>query len=102
MNLNVGTSGFSYKEWKGPFYPEKLPNKDMLAYYSGQLPAVEINNTFYRLPKREVIENWAAQVPEGFRFSIKASRRITHFRRLKDTSEVPDYLIEATSVLGAP
>ncbi len=100
MNLNVGTSGFSYKEWKGPFYPEKLPNKDMLAYYSGQLPAVEINNTFYRLPKREVIENWAAQVPEGFRFSIKASRRITHFRRLKDTGEVLDYLIEATSVLG--
>ena len=100
MNLNVGTSGFSYKEWKGPFYPEKLPNKDMLAYYSGQLPAVEINNTFYRLPKREVIENWAAQVPKGFRFSIKASRRITHFRRLKDTNEVLDYLIEATSRLG--
>ncbi len=100
MNFSVGTSGFSYKEWKGPFYPEKLPNKDMLAYYSSELPAVEINNTFYRLPKREVIENWAAQVPEGFRFSIKASRRITHFRRLKDTGEVLDYLIDATSVLG--
>ena len=100
MNFSVGTSGFSYKEWKGPFYPEKLPNKDMLAYYSSELPAVEINNTFYRLPKREVIENWAAQVPEGFRFSIKASRRITHFRRLKDTGEVLDYLLEATSRLG--
>jgi len=100
LNFSVGTSGFSYKEWKGPFYPEKLPNKDMLAYYSSELPAVEINNTFYRLPKREVIENWAAQVPEGFHFSIKASRRITHFRRLKDTGEVLDYLIEATSVLG--
>ena len=100
MTLSVGTSGFSYKEWKGPFYPEKLPNKDMLAYYSSELPAVEINNTFYRLPKQEVIKNWAAQVPAGFRFSIKASRRITHFRRLKDTGEVLDYLIETTRVLG--
>ena len=100
MNLNVGTSGFSYKEWKGPFYPEKLPAKDMLRFYSGQLPAVEINNTFYRLPKREVIANWAEQVPETFRFSIKASRRITHFKRLKETDEVLEYLLAAVDVLG--
>ena len=100
MTLNVGTSGFSYKEWKGPFYPEKLPNKDMLAFYSERLPAVEINNTFYRLPRKEVIEGWAAQVPDTFRFSIKASRRITHFKRLKDTGEVLDYMLENTRLLG--
>ena len=90
MALSVGTSGFSYKEWKGPFYPEKLPNRDMLAFYGKHLSAVEINNTFYRLPKKEVVENWAAQVPEGFRFSIKAPRSITHFRRLKDVHEALD------------
>ncbi len=100
MNLNVGTSGFSYKEWKGPFYPEKLPAKDMLRFYGEQLPAVEINNTFYRLPKREVIANWAEQVPETFRFSIKASRRVTHFKRLKETDEVLEYLLSAVDVLG--
>ena len=100
MSVKAGTSGFSYKEWKGPFYPEKLANKDMLAYYAGELPTVEINNTFYRLPRSEVLENWAEQVPEGFRFSIKASRRITHFKRLKETDEVLEYLLGTTSVLG--
>ena len=100
MNLNVGTSGFSYKEWKGPFYPENLPAKDMLRFYGEHLPAVEINNTFYRLPKREVIANWAEQVPDTFRFSIKASRRITHFKRLKETDEVLEYMLSAVGVLG--
>ena len=100
MNLFVGTSGFSYKGWKGPFYPEKLANKDMLNYYGSQLPAVEINNTFYRVPKQEVFENWAAQVPESFRFSVKASRRITHFKRLNDTDEVLDYFLSGAVVLG--
>jgi len=100
MNLYVGTSGFSYKGWKGPFYPEKLANKNMLNYYGSQLPAVEINNTFYRMPKAAVFENWAAQVPESFRFSVKASRRITHFRRLNDTDEVLDYLLSGAAVLG--
>ena len=100
MNLFVGTSGFSYKGWKGPFYPEKLANKDMLNYYGGQLPAVEINNTFYRVPRPEVFENWAAQVPESFRFSVKASRRITHFKRLNDTDEVLDYFLSGAVVLG--
>jgi|TARA_B100001146_G_C16190273_1_gene438771 uncharacterized protein YecE (DUF72 family) len=100
MALNVGTSGFSYKEWKGAFYPQKLPNKDMLAFYGKHLSAVEINNTFYRLPKREIVENWVAQVPKGFRFSIKAPRSITHFRRLKDVHEVLDALLATTLVLG--
>ena len=69
MNLYVGTSGYSYKEWKGNFYPEKIKNAEMLAYYGGQLSAVEINNTFYRMPRAEVVEGWGAQVPEEFRVS---------------------------------
>jgi uncharacterized protein YecE (DUF72 family) len=84
MNLYVGTSGYSYKEWKGSFYPEKLPAKEMLVYYATRLPAVEINNTFYRLPQKSVLENWKEQVPADFRFSVKASQRITHFKRLND------------------
>ena len=75
MNLYVGTSGYSYKEWKGSFYPEKLPAKEMLSYYSSRLPAVEINNTFYRLPQRSMLENWKEQVPSEFRFSVKASQK---------------------------
>ena len=74
MNLYVGTSGYSYKEWKGSFYPQDLPAKEMLSYYASRLPAVEINNTFYRLPQQSVLENWKGQVPESFRFSVKASQ----------------------------
>ena len=101
MELYVGTSGYSYKEWKGSFYPEDLPAKDMLSYYGERLSAVEINNTFYRLPKASVLESWAGQVPDGFRFSIKASRRITHFARLKDEARDPtDYLLSTVEALG--
>ena len=100
MNLCVGTSGYSYKEWKGSFYPEDLSAKDMLSYYAGRLPAVEINNTFYRMPQRTMLENWHAQVPGGFRFSLKASQRITHFKRLNDVDEETKYFLETASVLG--
>jgi len=96
----IGTSGFSYKEWKGNFYPEKIAAKDMLAHYATQLASVEINNTFYRMPKKDVLESWAEQVPAGFRFVIKASRRITHMRRLKDTDEATGYLLDAVGALG--
>jgi uncharacterized protein YecE (DUF72 family) len=78
--LLAGTSGYAYKEWKGSFYPDDLPAKGMLGYYAGRLPAVEINNTFYRIPKASVVESWAAQLPPHFRFVLKASRRITHFK----------------------
>src|SRR5687768_17823881 len=87
MRLYVGTSGYSYKEWKGSFYPEKFAAKDMLSYYASKLPAVELNNTFYRLPQRSMVESWKAQVPESFRFSVKASQRITHFKRLKEAAD---------------
>ncbi len=100
MRIQAGTSGFSYKSWKGTFYPEKLPAGEMLRYYGEQLPAVEINNTFYRIPRREVLERWAVQVPEDFRFSVKASRRITHFKRLKDAGEVTGYFLSAAAALG--
>jgi len=100
MDVRTGTSGFSYKAWKGSFYPQDLADKAMLGYYGERLPAVEINNTFYRLPKASVLEGWAAQVPEEFRFSIKASRRITHFKRLKSTTEETGYLTDTVSVLG--
>lgn len=99
MNLYTGTSGYSYKEWKGHFYPEKIAPDQMLQFYSTKLPAVEINNTFYRLPRREVLQGWAEQVPPDFRFVIKASQKITHMKRLKNASEETDYLMDVVGVL---
>ncbi len=96
----AGTSGYSYKEWKGSFYPEKLAADDMLSHYAAKLPAVEINNTFYRLPRASVLETWAAAVPPEFRFAIKASRRITHLKRLKEVSEETNYLLDTVAALG--
>lgn len=100
MRLWVGTSGYSYKEWKGSFYPEGLPSADMLAYYGTRLPAVEINNTFYRLPKESVLAGWAEKVPAEFRFVLKASRRITHFKRLKGAEDETTYLLRTAGTLG--
>jgi len=100
INLYVGTSGYSYKEWKGSFYPEKIPAKEMLRYYSERLSTVEINATFYRMPQPSMIENWQEQVPGTFRFSLKAPQRITHFKRLKETEEETKYFLETSSVLG--
>lgn len=101
--LWAGASGYSFKEWCGPFYPEKTKADEMLPYYSARLPTVEINNTFYRMPKRSVLENWAATTPPEFRFGIKASRRITHISRLKIEScaEALVYLYENLEGLDA-
>jgi uncharacterized protein YecE (DUF72 family) len=84
--LWAGASGYSFKEWKGPFYPADMKPDGMLAWYAARLPTVEINNTFYQMPKAAVLENWARTTPESFRFAIKASRRITHMARLKADS----------------
>jgi uncharacterized protein YecE (DUF72 family) len=101
MHLRAGSSGFSYKEWKGPFYPENLPNKDMLGFYAERLSTVEINSSFYRMPKREVLEAWAEKVPEDFMFVLKASRRITHSSRLKESSyDSVEYLWGVATALG--
>jgi uncharacterized protein YecE (DUF72 family) len=97
MNLYVGTSGYSYKEWKGSFYPTNLSPKDMLPYYAERFKTVELNNTFYRLPKPNMIESWMAQVPKDFRFSVKASQGITHFRRLKDAAGATRTMLNAMS-----
>ena len=99
MRAWVGTSGYSYKEWKGHFYPEKIKPAEMLAFYSRKLETVEINNTFYRMPRKEMLKSWAGQVPENFSFVLKASRRITHQQRLKDSRESLSYLLDAASVL---
>ena len=100
MRVLAGTSGFSYKEWKGSFYPEDLPAEEMLAYYSARLPAVEINNTFYRMPKPSMLEGWAAQVPAEFRFVLKASQRITHRKRLKEAGDEVAYFFQTAATLG--
>jgi uncharacterized protein YecE (DUF72 family) len=102
MRLLAGTSGYAFKEWKGAFYPEDLKDDAWLGYYASKFPAVEINNTFYRLPKENVLRDWAAQVPEEFTFSIKASQRITHYSRLKpECADTLDFLLRNTSVLGS-
>ncbi|MEN8185045.1 MAG: DUF72 domain-containing protein, partial [Myxococcota bacterium] len=100
MELRAGTSGFSYKEWKGPFYPEDLPAAKMLRFYGSRLPAVEINNTFYRMPRPAVLEGWREQVPADFRFALKASQRITHRKRLADVADELEYLYRVSAALG--
>ena len=100
MRVLAGTSGYSYKEWKGSFYPEDLPAEEMLRYYATRLPAVEINNTFYRMPKAEVLARWAEQVPDGFRFALKASQQITHRKRLKDAADSVAYFFQVAATLG--
>ena len=100
MKVYVGTSGYSFKEWRGTFYPEKIAASDMLAYYAGRLHGVEINNTFYRMPKREVVRSWGEQVHDEFRFVLKASRRITHFKKMRDTSSELEFLYSSARELG--
>ena len=100
--LLAGASGYSFKEWKGTFYPDKIDADAMLPFYSERLPTVEINNTFYRMPKTSMLANWASITPDDFRFSIKASRRITHIARLKVDSakDSVDYLYKNLAALG--
>jgi uncharacterized protein YecE (DUF72 family) len=99
MNLFVGTSGYSYKEWKGSFYPDKISAKEMLQYYAERLSTVEINATFYRMPQKSMLENWKGQVPKNFRFVLKAPQRVTHFKRLKEAEQETSYFLETASVL---
>src|SRR5262245_12751566 len=87
MQFFVGTSGYSYKEWKGGFYPDKLPQSAMLSYYAERFAAVEINNSFYRMPNEKDLKAWVSQVPMEFQFAIKAPQTITHFKRLNEAGE---------------
>lgn len=101
MRWRVGTSGFAYREWTGPFYPEDLPDEGRLAYYAGRLDAVEINNTFYRMPTRSLLEGWDEQTPDGFTFALKASRKITHVKKLAGCEDEMAYLTDVSRTLGA-
>ncbi len=103
QRIVAGASGYSFKEWKGNFYPDKMKPEEMLAWYSARLPTVEINNTFYQMPKTAVLENWAKTTPEDFRFSIKASRRITHMSRLRaeTAADSVNFLYTTLAALGA-
>jgi uncharacterized protein YecE (DUF72 family) len=100
VKLFTGTSGFSYKEWKGSFYPTDLHDSEMLRYYAGRFPAVEINNTFYRMPRAEMLARWASETPEGFTFVLKAPQRITHQGRLRNEGDPLGYFLQAAETLG--
>lgn len=100
MSLLAGTSGYSFKEWVGPFYPEQLPAREMLHFYAEHLPTVEINNTFYRMPAVPVLEQWAQQVPDHFAFTLKAPRRITHDKRLREAEPQVTEFMRRAALLG--
>lgn len=100
MELWAGTSGYSYKEWCGHFYPEKLPGSEMLRYYSARFTTVEINNTFYRMPAETMLAQWTEQVPAHFAFTLKAPRRITHDNRLRDSEGNVAEFIRRAGALG--
>jgi uncharacterized protein YecE (DUF72 family) len=100
VDARVGTSGFSYDFWKGGFYPADIKSDAMLEHYAARFDTVEINNTFYRMPRREMLERWAAVVPDGFTFVIKASQRITHRARLENAKDSVDYLFDKLVALG--
>jgi uncharacterized protein YecE (DUF72 family) len=97
--LYVGTSGYAYKPWKGTFYPEKLPDKEMLKFYASQLLTVEINYSFYQMPKESTLEGWASNVPESFQFALKANQKITHVARLRNCESTLKRFLEVASVL---
>lgn len=101
MPLWIGTSGFQYPEWKGKFFPEKLPTAKMLTYYAERLSSTEINYTFRSLPTAKTVARWAEETPENFRFSLKAPQRVTHFAKLKDCGEIMQVFANAAAGLGS-
>jgi uncharacterized protein YecE (DUF72 family) len=100
MALWVGTSGYSYPEWRGSFYPEKFPTAKMLPYYAERFPTVEINNTFYRMPTPSALEGWSAQTPERYKLTLKVPQRITHQKRLRDCAEDMKFFLDSANTLG--
>lgn len=100
MALLVGTSGWQYRDWRGPVYPKDVPQREWLEHYAAEFPTVEVNNSFYRLPERETFERWAAATPSDFRFAVKASRFLTHVKRLKDPEEPVQRMLEHARGLG--
>ncbi|HEX2266705.1 MAG TPA: DUF72 domain-containing protein, partial [Actinomycetota bacterium] len=98
--IHVGTSGWQYGSWKGTFYPQKLPQRAWLSHYVTVFPVVEVNNSFYQLPKEGTFDKWRDETPPGFVFVIKASRYITHIRRLRNAKESVDLFWSRASRLN--
>jgi uncharacterized protein YecE (DUF72 family) len=101
MRVQVGTSGYSYKEWKGPFYPTDLAAARFLGFYAEAFKTVEINNTFYKMPTAKLVDGWASEVPDGFTFALKAPQRITHMAKLKDAGDSVTMFVDTAARLGA-
>ncbi len=100
MDVWVGTSGYNYPEWKGSFYPEKIPSAQMLRYYAERFSTVEINNTFYRMPNEKSVDGWGQATPARFKLTLKAPKRITHDARLKDCAESVQRFLQVAQMLG--
>jgi uncharacterized protein YecE (DUF72 family) len=100
MRYLIGTSGYNYPEWRGTFYPEKFPTNKMLAYYAERFNTVEVNYTFYRMPTEKLLDGWAAGTPDGFTFTLKAPRRITHDAKLQRCDELTDAFCRIAATLG--
>lgn len=101
MRVHVGTSGWQYRNWRGAFYPERLPQREWLPHYARAFASVEVNNTFYNLPSVEAVRHWREQTPAGFEFVLKGSRYLTHVRRLRDPEEPVRNMIERFRPLGS-
>ncbi|HMC51271.1 MAG TPA: DUF72 domain-containing protein [Acidimicrobiales bacterium] len=100
MPVLIGTSGWQYRHWRGPFYPSDLPQRRWLEHYAEQFATVEVNNAFYRLPEAHTFEDWAARTPDGFRIAVKASRYLTHVKRLKDPAGPVERFLSRARHLG--
>ena len=98
--LRIGTSGWHYKHWRGSVYPAELPPAEMLAWYAQHFSTVEINNTFYRLPTEDALLRWRQIAPSGFTFSVKASRFITHLKRLREPHDPIELFFSRVELLG--
>ncbi|CAN5140331.1 DUF72 domain-containing protein [soil metagenome] len=99
MNVWIGTSGFQYPEWKGTFYPEKMPTAKMLPYYAERFSTTEVNYTFHRIPSAKTIDNWCSATPDRFQFSLKAPQKVTHFAKLRNCADTLRYFFEVVSSL---
>src|SRR6266542_6610316 len=99
--LYVGTSGFAYGEWKGPFYPDGLRNRDMLSFYASRFGSVEVNHTFRRYPSERTLARWREATPDGFLITLKAHQRITHWLRLADADEAVANFLDRAKTLGS-
>jgi uncharacterized protein YecE (DUF72 family) len=100
MRTWVGTSGYNYPEWKGSFYPEKMPAAKMLAFYAAAFTTVEINYTFYRTPNEKILAGWSAETPAGFKLTLKAPKRLTHIAKLRDCNDLLQYFVRTAATLG--